>query len=106
MAKARALFTLKNVLRALRGKRFVVEAPAAAAGLSQVGVETFFPVKVTNEGVPIPMPNCSLHSSMSVQEPTLQTKALLDTVCALATAWRLPLQLTLMTKNACLVMQT
>jgi hypothetical protein len=39
VAKARALFTLKNVLRALRGKRFVVEAPAAAAGLSQAGVE-------------------------------------------------------------------
>jgi hypothetical protein len=43
MAKARALFTLKNVLHALRGKRFVVEAPAAAAGLSQAGVKCLSP---------------------------------------------------------------
>ena len=78
MAKARALFTLKNVLRALRGKRFVVEAPAAAAGLSQAGVERRPPVKVTIEGVPVPILNCSLHNSISVQELTLQTIALLE----------------------------
>lgn len=35
--KLRALFTLKNVLRALKGKRFVVEAPASVAGLSREG---------------------------------------------------------------------
>lgn len=37
-AKLRALFALKNVLRALKSKRFVVEAPEAVAGLSQAGI--------------------------------------------------------------------
>ena len=37
-AKLRTLFALKNVLRALKSKRFVVEAPEAAAGLSQAGI--------------------------------------------------------------------
>ena len=37
VAKLRMLFTLKNVLRALRSKRFVVEAPSSVAGLSQEG---------------------------------------------------------------------
>ena len=37
VAKLRMLFTLKNVLRALRSKRFVVEAPSSVAGLSPEG---------------------------------------------------------------------
>ena len=39
-AKLRALFALKNVLRALKSKRFVVEAPEAVVGLSQAGARS------------------------------------------------------------------
>ena len=37
VAKQRMLFTLKNVLRALCSKRFVVEAPSSVGGLSPEG---------------------------------------------------------------------
>ena len=60
-AKLRALFALKNVLRALRSKRFVVEAPEAVAGLSQAGGWSQVPRCITEREefyMPFDVPFC------------------------------------------------
>ena len=65
VAKLRMLFTLKNVLRALRSKRFVVEAPASVAGLSQQGEHWGKGLDLENGGV--------LEPPQSPQTPLCQT---------------------------------
>ena len=67
VAKLRMLFTLKNVLRALRSKRFVVEAPASVAGLSQQGEHWGKGLDLENGGVlepQSPKPRCARHTGV------------------------------------------